>query len=293
MKRASAALSLLIVALALGAWGPAGAVRSQVTPVPVPTPSPAPSPGPGPTPTPAPPIVVPIPLPTPTPDPVSLPIAAIEGPKQVAGTFMLLVKSHAAAKNTWRNVLPEAAAPPIELELKDGRTMLWFQEPPAGVYLFRLRSQLPAEGLDPIADVEHVVTVGALPPKPVPPVPPGPVPPGPGPTPPVDAGARHVIVVYETADVTPALARVLNGLRSGMNAKYLSDRKHTLSLIDDDAVNADGAKAALLAKYGESVKFPRSLIVTDGASGVVLAIGELTDASTAAGVIEFLKQNGG
>jgi hypothetical protein len=106
-------------------------------------------------------------------------------------------------------------------------------------------------------------------------------------------GARHAVIVYETADVTPAFARLLNGLRSGVNAKYLADHKHVLSLIDDDAVNADGAKAALLAKYAESVRFPRSLIVTDAKSGAVIAIGELTDGSTAAGVIEFLKQNGG
>jgi hypothetical protein len=155
--------------------------------------------------------------------------------------------------------------------------------------------------LDPIADVEHVVTVGRLPPPPGPvppgPVPPGPVPPGPGPgpdpQPPPAEGARHVLVVYETADVTPAFARLLNGLRSGTGAKYLADHKHTLALIDDDAVTADGAKAALLEKYAASVKFPRSLLVVDAASGAVVAIGELTDASTAAGVIEFLKQNGG
>jgi hypothetical protein len=150
-------------------------------------------------------------------------------------------------------------------------------------------------GLDPIADVEHVVTVGAVPPLPPapgstpPPAPPGPTPPGP----PAVGGARHVLIVYETADVTPAFARLLNGLRSGTHARYLADHKHVLSLVDDDAVNADGAKAALLAKYADSVRFPRSLIVTDGASGNVIAIGELTDASTAAGVIEFLKQNGG
>jgi hypothetical protein len=285
--RLSARLAALaVVGLALVAWGPN--VRSQ-----------SPGPASGPTPTPAPPIVVPTPTPSPLPapspspppsplpDPISLPIAAIDGPKQTAGTFMLIVKSDPTARNTWRNVLPEAASPPIELELKDGRTMLWFQEPPAGVYLFRLRSQLPAAGLDPIADVEHVVTVGRLPPIPVPT--PTPTPPGP----PVVEGARHVMVVYETADVTPAFARLLNGLRSGANARYFADRKHALSLIDDDAVNSDGGKAALLAKYAESVKFPRSLIVTDGVTGAVIAIGELTEASTAAGVIEFVKQNGG
>jgi hypothetical protein len=219
-----------------------------------------------------------------------LPIASIDGPKQAVGTFMLLVKSDRMAKNTWRNVLPEAAAPPIELELKDGRTMLWFQEPPAGTYLFRLRSQLPSAGLDPIADVEHVVTVGPTPPLPPSPGPtPSPTPPGP----PAVEGARHVLIVYETADVTPAFARLLNGLRSGTHSKYLADRKHVLSLVDDDALNADGSKAALLSKYAESVRFPRSLIVTDAATGAVIAIGELTDASTAAGVIEFLQQNGG
>jgi hypothetical protein len=85
----------------------------------------------------------------------------------------------------------------------------------------------------------------------------------------------------------------LNGLRSGVNARYLTDHKHVLSIVDEDAVTADGATAALLAKYAESVKFPRSLIVTDGASGAVIAIGELTEESTSAGVIEFLKQNGG
>jgi hypothetical protein len=109
----------------------------------------------------------------------------------------------------------------------------------------------------------------------------------------VTAGPRTVLIVYETADVTPSFNRVLNGLRSGEHAKYLIDHKHVLHEIDDDATKYDGQKSALLTKYGDSVKFKRSLIVIDTASGKVIAIGEITDASTAASVMEFIKQHGG
>jgi hypothetical protein len=235
----------------------------------------------------------PAPVTPPAPPPGTVPgviepLASIEGPKQVLGTFMLLVKSKPKVMNTWRNVLPDGAVPPVELELKNGDLMLWFQDPKPGVYLFRLRSQLESPKLDQVTDVEHTVTVGPVQPTPTPtPTPPTPTPP------PVVEGARHVIIVYETADVTPAFARTLNGLRSGSSGKYFDDNKHTLSLIDDDAVAYSGEKAALLEKYAKDAKYDRSCIVTDAKTGAVINVMQLTDATTDANIVEFVKQNGG
>lgn len=107
------------------------------------------------------------------------------------------------------------------------------------------------------------------------------------------AGPRTVLIVYETEEVTPSFSRLLNGLRTGEHAKYLADHKHVLHEIDDDASSVEGGKSPLLEKYAESVKYPRSLIIADTATGKVVAVGELTDASTAAGVIKVLKDNGG
>jgi hypothetical protein len=240
-------------------------------------------------PTPAP----PVPVVVPTPDPISVPLVAVEAPATSQGAFMVVLhygkhgEHQVTAKDvTWANSLPKE--PSTRFRTDVGDEVLFFHDPVVGEYVIAGRVQVETPGRDPVEDFRTIVKVGHAPQPP-----PGPEPEPPGPTPPVTEGARHVVIVYETADVTPAFARLLNGLRSGTNAKYLADHKHRLDLIDDDAVTADGAKAALLEKYAPSAKFPRSLIVADAASGAVVAVGELTDASTAAGVIEFIKQNGG
>lgn len=130
------------------------------------------------------------------------------------------------------------------------------------------------------------------------PTPPGPGPgPGPGPTPPpgpVVEGQRLVVIIYESDDSTPAFNRLLNGLLvAGPNSKYLADKKHELHEIDKQDTSYDGTSSELLKKYGPSAKFDRTLIVADKATGAVIAVGELTEESTASGVIEFIRQNGG
>lgn len=241
-------------------------------------------------PTPAPPVVPVVPVVVPTPDPVSVP-AKIEGRTTAKSSFVVYVTLPDAALGSrveWKNAFPVGAVEPEVNKQADGRWQWLFLDAEPGVYEFHLTVQVPTPGLDPFADLTHRVTVGQAP---QPPPGPGPSPPEPAPAP--TAGKRTVLLVYETLDVTPAFSRLVNGLRIGTNAAYLKSKGHALHLIDDDAVNGDGAKAALLAKYADSVKFPRSLIVADTATGAVIAVGEVTDNSTAAGVVDFIKQNGG
>ena len=141
---------------------------------------------------------------------------------------MLVVKLAPKVTATWRNEFPPAASPPVELELKDGRTMLWFQEPPAGLYLFRLRAQLPTAGLDPISDVEHRVQVGQRPrPPPVDPTVPVVVPIDP-------SKVTAATYVYEKDDGMPS-SSVMAGLQ-----RLNRERKIIATALEDDSTDGDG-----------------------------------------------------
>ena len=119
-------------------------------------------------------------------------------------------------------------------------------------------------------------------------------PPGPGPTPVPIAGVRVLLLVRETADGTPALARTLTALRAGAHADYLRTKNHALTVLDDDAVGADGKPAPLLVKWRphyQGLKLP-ALVIADQA-GTVLHAGSLADNATAEQIIETLKKVGG
>jgi hypothetical protein len=94
-------------------------------------------------------------------------VAEIQGPEVASGTFMVEVKVDPRAVNNWSNNFPLVKGmmfKPRVLPLRDlGHELWWFQDPPRGLYIFKLRSQLPnkeGDGLDPIIDLEHGVLVG-------------------------------------------------------------------------------------------------------------------------------------
>lgn len=47
-------------------------------------------------------------------------------------------------------------------------------------------------------------------------------------------GPRHLVIVRESADDTPQIARTLTNLRQGTIAKQLADAGHKLTILDDD-----------------------------------------------------------
>lgn len=124
--------------------------------------------------------------------------------------------------------------------------------------------------------------VGSLPPTP--PVPPTPVPPTP--VPPTPSGKRQVVIIYETVDKTPALARLLTDTQAGAVAKYLQDRGHPSAKVLDDDILPDSLKA----KLGNLPPLP-AMIVMDAATGAVTLADQLPASSAA--VTELIKRAGG
>lgn len=119
---------------------------------------------------------------------------------------------------------------------------------------------------------------------------PPPVPPGPTPPP----GARHILLVRETADSSPALALVIVSLRAGANAQYLKDRGHVLTILDDDAVGPDKQPAPILLKWRphyQNLKLP-ALVIAD-AAGTVLAAESLPEKPSVDKIVEAIKKAGG
>lgn len=137
-------------------------------------------------------------------------------------------------------------------------------------------------------------------PTPIPPQPdPTPVPPKPDPKPhPVPAGTRQVILVRESADSTPEVARLIVALRSGSAGAYINDKGHTLSILDDDSLGPDGQPASSVAAWRpvyESKGLP-CLIITARVNNEtkVLYAAKLDEANaTADQVLAKIKEHGG
>lgn len=100
-------------------------------------------------------------------------------------------------------------------------------------------------------------------------------------------GKRQAIIVRESETDTPEFGILANNLRNGVNAKYLSDKGHTLTIHDDDDVDASGQPVAILAanKPYSGVE----LLIFD--SGKLLS--RAACPATASGVIEAIKRSGG
>jgi hypothetical protein len=138
------------------------------------------------------------------------------------------------------------------------------------------------------ADTEVLIIVGNAPPVVVvPPEPdPGPVVP-PVVVPPVITGKRHLLLVHETAEDTPEVARMIVGLRSGAAADYLKSKEHKLYILDDDS-----QAAAAWRPHFEGMKLP-AIFILDETAKTLIHKQELPASTTAAQVVDIVKGKGG
>lgn len=111
----------------------------------------------------------------------------------------------------------------------------------------------------------------------------------------VNPGKRWIIVVRETADATPATARLVVDLRKQIDP-YAVQHGHRLLILDDDSVDPLGASSPALKPWLDkavSVGLP-SLLIGDSLAPPgknVLYAGKLP--STAGEVLELVKKHGG
>lgn len=122
-------------------------------------------------------------------------------------------------------------------------------------------------------------------PGPTPPDPPNPEPDPPDPTP---SGLRSVMLIHESAEKTPAWAITINQLRTGAQAKYLSDRKTRLDILDDESLAGDARWTSILA----GLTLP-AVIVTDSKTRVVVHKQAVPLTATADEILAIIKTHGG
>lgn len=232
---------------------------------------------------------------------------AIAGcPRLVLGQSVTLPAEVRGAPGAWIIVAPEAV---------DGGQPKWQVDP--ALQEVRLDLLLPPET---IASLRGKVLTGNVPgryrvlawnakgdvasdlaecwvvivdPNPPPPDPPKPPDPTPGPTPPVPAGARAVLILHESAETTPQVARLLTQLRTGQHAEYLRSRGHSLSILDDDAVGFDGRPSPAVEAWRShfaGLTLPAVLIYDPDRSAI---IAKQALPATSAELIELVKRNGG
>ena len=150
---------------------------------------------------------------------------------------------------------------------------------------------VPKVGQAYVERVISVVTLTAPRPPPVVVVPPKPTPPVVV-VPPETKGPRDVVVIHETADKRTALAIELTALRVGENDSYIKSNKHSLDVLDDDAILADGTPDPYvqgLLKLRGDVPLP-CVFYIDKAANKLINVARFT---TASAVIEGLKASGG
>lgn len=95
------------------------------------------------------------------------------------------------------------------------------------------------------------------------------------------SGPRVALAVRETADVTPAMARMTTALRAGEPAKYFKEKGHTLVILDKDEVGS----------YSKFAPFSTPELLIISPPDTLLHREKLPD--TAEGVLSVLKANGG
>jgi len=122
-------------------------------------------------------------------------------------------------------------------------------------------------------------------------------PPGPPPAP--KSGKLVAVIVRESLDQSTAFASLLFNLRDGSAAKWLSDKGHSLIVLDDDDTDASGAKHPILVKIAPDLQnkpLPALVICeqpTPGTMGKTLGVEQLSDTTTADNVVEMLTRRGG
>lgn len=110
---------------------------------------------------------------------------------------------------------------------------------------------------------------------------------------PVVEGRRTVVIIRESENDNPALARMIVALRSGANDEYLKAEGHTLFIHDDDDVDENGQPAELVQALKPVHPELPALFILESSDGRPLHHRTLPDDATAADVMAILKQYGG
>lgn len=215
--------------------------------------------------------------------------ATIEGPaERRPGVLVILDASQSKAqKLKWVMI---GAPPDAFFTFEDGRKCVFSWDIP-GEYRFVLIAAGPdKDGQLGIAIAEK--TVKLVGPAPIPPNPT----PGPGPTPtpgPVTSGKKTAVILRETADQTPEMARMVVSLRTGPTQSYLSSKGHQLLILDKDSKDENGQVPATLARVQQATagKPLPQLVILDQATGAVQSVEPL--GSNPDFVVELIKRTGG
>jgi hypothetical protein len=96
------------------------------------------------------------------------------------------------------------------------------------------------------------------------------------------SGPLRVVIIRESLDDTPELARLINALRNGPAAEYLAAKGHVLDVLDDD-------HPSVVADWTEGVQLP-AVAVLDGKTQQVLYREPLP--ATADELVEWLQGKG-
>lgn len=109
---------------------------------------------------------------------------------------------------------------------------------------------------------------------------------GASPLAPAVRGPLRVVIVHETLDTTPQLARLITALRRDGNEveEYLRTKQHTLDVLDDDHQSVDAAWFA-------GVRLP-AVVLLDANTGQVQGRGELPADRQLPALLAWLKSQG-
>lgn len=132
------------------------------------------------------------------------------------------------------------------------------------------------------------------------PLPPVPTPePGPVVVVPVSEGQRFALILQESHDQTPEMARMIVDLRAGESSAYFAKHGHSFIVLDIDAKDENGKPLDLIQRIKPTIanKSLPVLIVADktkeGRVGNVLSCESIKAAPLAADVVAAVKKSGG
>lgn len=214
--------------------------------------------------------------------------AKIDGPTETEPGNLVVLSVGDSKADVFKWVL--IGAPPSSFAPFDGGRSCVFARGIPGEYRFVLiAGGAGTDGKLAVAVAEKTLVVrGALPP-------PNPTP-GPGPTPtpgPVTNGRKTAVILRETADQTPEMARMVVALRTGPTQSYLSSKGHQLLILDKDSKDENGQTPETLAKVQQATagKPLPQLVILDQATGAVQSVEPL--GSNPDFVVELIKRTGG
>lgn len=106
-------------------------------------------------------------------------------------------------------------------------------------------------------------------------------------------GPRSVVLVYESADNTPEFAAMVLDLRDGEAAKYLTEKKHSLTVIDRDAPDPNGDRSKLLAKWQSEITETPIVLVLDQGRTKLVGKAPIDKNGPSSAVVDVVKRYGG